>query len=113
MTPDENLPGENVTPDPLHPPYTHLRNIYFAVDPEYSGRFTVPTLYDNKTKRIVNNEVGNEPPFHLKYPVDIPWVNLYCMISNIISFREPTELRNHPHVLPRIRCPPAGEVSKD
>ena len=35
---------------------SHLRDIYFKVDPEYKGRFTVPTLYDKKTGRIVNNE---------------------------------------------------------
>ena len=53
---DEKLPGENVTPDPLHKGYTHLRQIYFQVDPEYKGRFTVPTLYDKKQGKIVNNE---------------------------------------------------------
>jgi putative glutathione S-transferase len=42
----------------LHKDFTHLRQIYFDVDPEYKGRFTVPTLYDKKTKRIVNNEVS-------------------------------------------------------
>lgn len=57
VTPDEKLPGENVTPDPLHSDYTHLRDIYFSNDPEYKGRFTVPVLYDKKTKRIVSNEV--------------------------------------------------------
>jgi len=36
--------------------FTHLRQLYFAVDPEYKGRFTVPTLYDKKTKQIVSNE---------------------------------------------------------
>lgn len=56
MTKDESLPGENVTPDPLHPDFTHLRNIYFDVNPEYTGRFTVPTLYDKKNKTIVSNE---------------------------------------------------------
>lgn len=45
-----------MTPDPLHPDFTHLRNIYFDTDPNYSGRFTVPTLYDKKQKRIVSNE---------------------------------------------------------
>ena len=45
-----------MTPDPLHPNFAHLRDIYFDVEPEYSGRFTVPTLYDKKQKRIVNNE---------------------------------------------------------
>ncbi|MCJ1477721.1 S-glutathionyl-(chloro)hydroquinone reductase [Lambiella insularis] len=56
VRPDEKLPGENVHPDPIHPEYTHLRDIYFGVDPEYKGRFTVPTLYDIKQKKIVSNE---------------------------------------------------------
>jgi putative glutathione S-transferase len=33
-----------------------LRDIYFQVDPEYKGRFTVPTLYDVKQGKIVSNE---------------------------------------------------------
>ncbi|ORY02051.1 glutathione S-transferase omega-like 2 [Clohesyomyces aquaticus] len=55
-TSDEKLPGENVTPDPEHPDFTHLRQIYFSQNPNYEGRFTVPTLYDKKEKRIVSNE---------------------------------------------------------
>ncbi|KAL9080775.1 MAG: hypothetical protein Q9157_000562 [Trypethelium eluteriae] len=55
-TKDEKLPGDNVTPDPLHPDYTHLRQIYFGVKPDYNGRFTVPTLYDKKQNKIVSNE---------------------------------------------------------
>lgn len=53
---DDNVPGENVTPDPLHPDFTHLRHIYYEQNPDYEGRFTVPTLYDKKQNRIVNNE---------------------------------------------------------
>ncbi|PSS16582.1 hypothetical protein M430DRAFT_28350 [Amorphotheca resinae ATCC 22711] len=52
---DTDAPGENVTPDPVNK-FTHLRDIYFSVDPEYKGRFTVPTLYDVKQKKIVSNE---------------------------------------------------------
>lgn len=57
-TSSENLPGDNVTPDPVegHENFTHLRNIYFDVEPEYQGRFTVPTLYDKVQKKIVSNE---------------------------------------------------------
>jgi glutathionyl-hydroquinone reductase len=55
-TPDEKLPGENVTPDPLHDGFTHLRDIYFSVNPNYTGRFTVPTLYDKIQHKIVSNE---------------------------------------------------------
>lgn len=50
------IPGANVTPDPLHDGFTHLRDVYFAQNPDYSGRFTVPTLYDKKEQRIVSNE---------------------------------------------------------
>ena len=53
---DEKVSGANTTPDPLHPEYTHLRDIYFATVLDYKGRFTVPTLYDKKQKTIVNNE---------------------------------------------------------
>jgi putative glutathione S-transferase len=34
----------------------HIRDIYLAIDPDYSARFTVPVLYDKKAKTIVNNE---------------------------------------------------------
>jgi len=55
-TSSDNEPGENVTADPLHQDVTHLRDIYFAVEPDYSGRFTVPIIYDKKQKKIVSNE---------------------------------------------------------
>ncbi|KFY22890.1 hypothetical protein V493_06245 [Pseudogymnoascus sp. VKM F-4281 (FW-2241)] len=55
---DKDAPGENVGPDPVagHEKFTHLRQIYFQVDPNYSGRFTVPTLYDTVQHKIVSNE---------------------------------------------------------
>lgn len=55
---DQDAPGANVRPDPVagHENFTHLRDIYFSVDPEYKGRFTVPTLYDTVKRRIVSNE---------------------------------------------------------
>ena len=56
MTPEESLPGANVRRDPLHPDFTHLRDIYLNEDANYSGRFLVPTLYDSKSSRIVSNE---------------------------------------------------------
>ncbi|SMQ53986.1 unnamed protein product [Zymoseptoria tritici ST99CH_3D7] len=56
-TPDEkNLPGENTVPDPLHPEFKHIRELYFESDPNYDQRFTVPALYDKKQKKIVSNE---------------------------------------------------------
>ena len=55
---DTDLPGENATPDPVkgHENFTHLRDIYFSVEPNYTGRFTVPTLYDKVQHKIVSNE---------------------------------------------------------
>ena len=35
---------------------THIRDIYFKVEPGYEGRFLVPTLYDIKQNKIVSNE---------------------------------------------------------
>lgn len=58
VTKDESEPGEQVIPDPLdgHEGYTHLRDVYFESEKNYEARFTVPVLYDKKTKRIVSNE---------------------------------------------------------
>jgi putative glutathione S-transferase len=55
---DTDAAGENVVPDPVpgHEGFTHLRDLYFGVNPSYEGRFTVPVLYDKKTQTIVNNE---------------------------------------------------------
>ncbi|KAH7049302.1 glutathione S-transferase [Macrophomina phaseolina] len=55
-SPGEEVPGANTVPDPLHPDYTRISEIYLKADPGYSGRFTVPVLYDTKTQKIVSNE---------------------------------------------------------
>lgn len=36
--------------------FKYVKELYFQSDPEYTGRYTVPILYDTKTKKIVNNE---------------------------------------------------------
>jgi glutathionyl-hydroquinone reductase len=36
--------------------FCHLYQAYQAADPRYTGKVTVPALWDTKTKRIVNNE---------------------------------------------------------
>lgn len=36
--------------------FHYLHEAYSASEPRYSGKVTVPTLWDKKTKRIVNNE---------------------------------------------------------
>ncbi|KAL5594369.1 uncharacterized protein BROUX77_007716 [Berkeleyomyces rouxiae] len=57
-TADEKLPGDHVVPDPVpgHADYRFLRQVYFGTEPGYTGRFTVPVLYDKQQQRIVNNE---------------------------------------------------------
>jgi putative glutathione S-transferase len=45
----------NGTEDHLHG-FDRIKQLYFKADPEYSGRFTVPVLWDKKLETIVNNE---------------------------------------------------------
>jgi len=54
-TPDENLSGPNTVPDPINGKET-IPALYFQADPNYSGRSSVPVLWDTKTKTIVSNE---------------------------------------------------------
>jgi len=48
-------PEMTAAPEPLNGA-TYLQDIYFKADPQYSGRYTVPILWDKKTNTIVNNE---------------------------------------------------------
>ncbi len=48
-------PGEGVIADPVMGAAT-LHQIYALAEPNYSGRVTVPVLWDRATRRIVNNE---------------------------------------------------------
>lgn len=48
-------PEEGVIPDPVMDA-EYLHEIYTKVEPEYSGRVTVPVLYDLKQDKIINNE---------------------------------------------------------
>jgi len=42
-------------PDPFHN-YSYLREVYQQADPNFTGRVTVPVLWDKKKETIVNNE---------------------------------------------------------
>ncbi|KAI1386170.1 glutathione S-transferase [Hypoxylon trugodes] len=88
---DTDAAGENVIPDPVpgHESYTHLRQLYFGVDPEYKGRFTVPVLFDKKANTIVNNESSEilrmfGTAFNDQLPPEYAKIDLY-----------PEELRAH------------------
>lgn len=48
-------PGEGVIADPIFNA-THLYTIYTAAEADYTGRVTVPILWDKKTNTIVSNE---------------------------------------------------------
>lgn len=54
-TSDEKVSGENVTPDPINSAEC-VRELYLSAEPNYTGRFSVPVLWDIKTKTIVSNE---------------------------------------------------------
>jgi glutathionyl-hydroquinone reductase len=43
------------TPDTING-FRHLHQAYTASDSHYTGKVTVPTLWDKKTKQVVNNE---------------------------------------------------------
>lgn len=49
------LPGEGVVPDPLFNS-RYLHEIYIRAAPTYSGRASVPVLWDKHTQTIVSNE---------------------------------------------------------
>ena len=47
--------GDGLIPDYVNGA-THMHEIYVKAEPEYSGRVTVPALWDRATATIVNNE---------------------------------------------------------
>lgn len=48
-------PGEGVASDPIHHA-DYMHEIYTAAQPGYSGRVTIPVLWDKQRRTIVNNE---------------------------------------------------------
>jgi len=76
-------PGDGVIPDPVIGA-DHLHQVYKAADPEYTGRVSVPVLWDLETGTIVSNESAEiirmfnsafdaiaEHPERDYYPVDL------------------------------------------
>jgi len=49
--------GPGCIPDTVNG-FTHLHQVYTAAKADYSGRVTVPVLWDKKRRTIVNNESG-------------------------------------------------------
>ncbi len=52
---EEDKRSPDCVPDSING-FHYLYEAYVASDPTYTGKVTVPTLWDKKTKRIVNNE---------------------------------------------------------
>jgi putative glutathione S-transferase len=91
--------GPGVVSDPLFQA-DYLYQIYLQADPHYSGRVTVPVLWDKQTKTIVNNEsseiirmfnsafdeLGATPgdyyPEALRSPIDALNERIYHTINN-------------------------------
>lgn len=48
-------PGKGVIPDPIHRA-RYMHEVYTKADPHYTGRVTVPVVWDKKNGTIVNNE---------------------------------------------------------
>jgi putative glutathione S-transferase len=61
---------------------SYLKDLYLRADPGYSGRFTVPILWDKKRRTIVNNESAEiirmfNSDFNKSLPEDKAGVDLY------------------------------------
>jgi glutathionyl-hydroquinone reductase len=52
---EDNLAFPDCTPDAVNG-FRYLHQAYTATEPKYTGKVTVPTLWDKKTGRVVNNE---------------------------------------------------------
>lgn len=53
---DEGWEFSDRYPDPNHDNFSYLREVYQSSNKDFTGRVTVPVLYDKKTDSIVNNE---------------------------------------------------------
>jgi glutathionyl-hydroquinone reductase len=93
------MPGDGVIPDPLYNS-RYLHELYSRADEQYSGRATVPILWDQHTQTIVNNEssdimrmlgsafdhVGAKPgdfyPQPLREEIDLINARVYDTVNN-------------------------------
>jgi putative glutathione S-transferase len=91
--------GSGVIPDPIYKA-RYLHQIYTSAQPDYSGRVTVPILWDKKTHTIVSNESseimrmldsafddlgalpGDDYPVALRSEIDIVNARIYETVNN-------------------------------
>jgi putative glutathione S-transferase len=92
-------PGPGVIPDPIRNA-RYLHEVYTAAEPAYSGRVTVPVLWDRARGTIVNNEsseiirmlntafdgvgakLGDYYPEHLRAEIDALNARIYDTVNN-------------------------------
>ncbi len=92
-------PGDGVIGDPIHSA-TRLSQIYVAAQSDYTGRVTVPVLWDKQTETIVSNEsaeiirmfnsafdgvgatLGDYYPEHLRDRIDALNARIYDTVNN-------------------------------
>jgi putative glutathione S-transferase len=91
--------GPGVVPDPIHRA-RRLYEVYLKADPRYSGRVTVPVLWDRERGTIVSNESadiirmlnsafdgagarsGDYYPAHLREEIDTLNARIYDCVNN-------------------------------
>jgi glutathionyl-hydroquinone reductase len=96
---EDNPTFPDCTPDRVNG-FRYLHQAYAASNPHYTGKVTVPTLWDKKTRRIVNNEsseiirmlnsefgaLGADPtdfyPKHLRAEIDRINEQVYANVNN-------------------------------
>jgi glutathionyl-hydroquinone reductase len=96
---EDNPAFPDCSPDRVNG-FHYLHEAYAASDSHYTGKVTVPTLWDKKTRRIVNNEsseiirmlnsefagVGADPtdfyPQHLRGEIDRVNAKIYANVNN-------------------------------
>ena len=75
--PAESLQGEEF-----------LYELYLQVDPEYTGRVTVPVLWDDQEKRIINNESSEIVKMLDKLPSEAPSLRPDTLVEEIDVLNE-------------------------
>jgi putative glutathione S-transferase len=95
---DEGWEFSEEQPDPLYGA-DYLRDVYTQADENYTGRVTVPVLWDKETETVVNNEseeimrmfdtafddLGNDAEFYpedLRQEIDDTIADIYPSINN-------------------------------
>lgn len=80
--------GGRGQPDP-HLGAEYMHQIYTASDPHYTGRATVPVLWDKQTRQIVNNESADILAMLDSWPGTEPTLRPAALVEEIDRFNAP------------------------